>query len=64
MAVLTECAIFCTFRNHLSGALPPEMRPMSALTHLFVFENHLQGSLPEEGPVSYTHLTLPTILLV
>ena len=48
------------YRRELKGTFPPsELKPLRTI------QRHMRaGRYPAWGPVSYTHLTLPTILRV
>ena len=55
--------------EYLKGVISPKIGKLTSLTSLSLYDNQLTGTIPTElgnlsNPVSYTHLTLPTILLV
>ena len=63
LSALTNLQKLAIHNNQLNGTIPASLGSLSNLTHLWLGNNQLTSPIPS-SPVSYTHLTLPTILLV
>ena len=69
LLAIVEGAVFLAAMHYtapftLSGPVPPSQHPAPWVPHSLLFAGIMFVSMAAMGPVSYTHLTLPTICSV